>query len=116
MTDLHSKLSYSDAAAADPTGGMVMDLETREEQLRTLAERAGIDWKGRMKGLPDDPHVRVAALATLLGIEPIEAWRTDSPTKTLASEARKRKAASEKYAKEERELLKSFDVELGEET
>jgi hypothetical protein len=92
-----------------------MDLGTREKQLRALAEQGGIDWKGRLKGIPDDPRVRVAALATLLGIDPMEAWKSDRPTKTLGAEARKRYAASEKYAKEERELLKSLDVEGGEE-
>jgi hypothetical protein len=92
-----------------------MDLKTREEQLRALAEQSGIDWKGRLKDVPDDPRVRVAALATLLGVDPIEASRSDRPTKTLGAEARKRKAASEKYAEEERKLLESLDVDLGEE-
>jgi hypothetical protein len=92
-----------------------MDLKTREEQLRALAEQGGIDWKGRLKELPDDQRLRVAALATLLGIDPIEAWKSDRPTRTLGAEARKRRAASEKYAHEERELRKSLDVELGEE-
>lgn len=92
-----------------------MDLKTREEQLRALAEQGGIDWKGRLKDVPDDPRVRVAALATLVGVDPIEAWRSDRPTKTLGADARKRKAASEKYAEEEGKLLESLDVDLGEE-
>jgi hypothetical protein len=91
-----------------------MDLSTREEQLRTLAEKGGVDWERPMKGLPNDPRLRVAALATLLGIDAIEAWKSDRPISTLADEARKRKAATEKYAREAREHLeKSWDVEPG---
>jgi len=91
-----------------------MDLSTREKQLRTLAEKRGVDWKRLMKGLPDDPRLRVAALATLLGIDAIEAWKSDRPISTLADEARKRKAATEKYAREAREHLEtSWYVELG---
>jgi hypothetical protein len=80
-----------------------MDLRTREKQLRALAEHGGVDWKGPMKELPDDLPLRVAALATLLGIDAIEAWKSDRPLSTLAAEARKRKTATEKHAREARE-------------
>jgi hypothetical protein len=92
-----------------------MDLKTREEQLRALAEQARVEWERQLKELPNDPRVRVAGLATLLGIDAIEALNSDRPTRTLGAEARKRKAASEKYAREQRELLRSLDVDLGEE-
>jgi hypothetical protein len=80
-----------------------MNLRTREKQLRALAEHVGVDWRGPMKELPDDLPLRVAALATLLGIDAIEAWKSDRPISTLAAEARKRKAATEKHAREARE-------------
>ena len=41
----------------------------RRKALIERAERAGVDWKKALANIPDDVRARVAALATLLGID-----------------------------------------------
>jgi hypothetical protein len=43
-------------------------LAERQRVLIQLAERAGINWKRLLANVPDDDRARVAALATLLGM------------------------------------------------
>jgi hypothetical protein len=88
-----------------------MDLKVREEELRALASENAIDWKERLETLPDDPRLRIAALATLLRIDPMEALRGDTPTKKLVAESRERTQASEKFDRQEREFLKSLGLD-----
>jgi hypothetical protein len=56
--------------------------------------------------------MRIAALATLLRIDPMEALKSDRSVKALGAEARKRERASEKSERDLRKLLKSFDLDL----
>jgi hypothetical protein len=79
-----------------------MDLEAQRDQLEALAKAQGIDL-GPVDKLPDDPRLKIAGLATLLGIDPMVALRGTVPVKRLASEARKQERARAKYEKEEQE-------------
>jgi len=90
-----------------------VDLEARNEQLHALAEAQGIDL-GPIAQLPDDPRLRIAALATLLKIDPMAAIRGDVPVRRLAAEARKRERALEQYTGEERKRLKDLGAEIEE--
>lgn len=86
-----------------------MDLSQREKQFRALAKERGVP----NPKLPDDPRLRIAALATLVRIDPMEALKSDHSVKALGAEARKRERASEKSEQDLRKVLKSFDLDLG---
>lgn len=92
-----------------------MDLAARESELRALAIKRSVDWEERLSSLPDDPRLRIAALATLLRINPIEALRADRPTKTLDTEARRRQRARQDYDRQERNFLQGLGLELKDE-
>jgi hypothetical protein len=85
-----------------------VDLSQREKQFRALAKERRVP----SPKLPDDPRMRIAALATLLRIDPMEALKSDRSVKALGAEARKRERASEKSERDLRKLLKSFDLDL----
>jgi hypothetical protein len=90
-----------------------VDLGAQIEQLHALAEAQEIDL-GSVAELPDDPRLRIAALATLLEIDPMAALRGDVPVRRLAADARKRARALEQYEREERKRLKDLGAEIGE--
>jgi hypothetical protein len=89
-----------------------MDLEARRDQLQSLAEAQKIDL-APVNELPDDPRLRIAAIATLLSIDPMEALRGTTPVKKLVSEARKRERAAERFEHEELKRLTQVGIEPG---
>ena len=91
-----------------------MDLMAREEQLQGLARDRGLDWEGPLSDLPNDPRLRIAALATLLRIDPMEVLRTEVPVKRLEGDARKRQRANDEFERKERKFLKGAGLEIGE--
>jgi hypothetical protein len=90
-----------------------MNLAAREKELRALAKERGVDWKERAKDLPDDPRLRIAALAMLLRIDPMEALRADGPAKTLEAEARKKQRAGEEYQRDQLKFLRDHGLDVG---
>jgi hypothetical protein len=62
-------------------------LVERRAELVSLAERRGADWRPLVEGLPDEDRVMVAALATLLGIDVVQAINSDSSAEELALRA-----------------------------
>jgi hypothetical protein len=89
-----------------------MDLQARQEELQTLASDRGVDWQGRLGGLPDDKRLRIAALATLLNIDPMQALRDEGSIKKLASEARERQRTIETHDKKERKFLHGLGIDV----
>jgi hypothetical protein len=64
-------------------------LAERRAELVSLAERRGVDWQPLVKGLPDEglpdeDGLMVAALATLLGIDVVQAFDPESSAEQLA--------------------------------
>jgi hypothetical protein len=62
-------------------------LAERRAELVSLAERRGVDWQPQVAGFPDEDGVMVAALATLLGIDVLQAFDPESSTEELALRA-----------------------------
>jgi hypothetical protein len=62
-------------------------LEERQKVLIRQAEHAGIDWKTLLAKVPDDDRARVAALATLLGINAHLALMPEISMDELAQQA-----------------------------
>jgi hypothetical protein len=91
----------------------IVDLEAQREQLHALAEARGIDL-APVGELPDDPRLRIAALATLLRIDPMAALRGNVPVRRLAAEARKEERALEQFERQERKLLRDLGAEIEE--
>ena len=78
-----------------------MDLRDRQAELERLVESRGLEWKGRLRDLPDDPRVRVAALATLLGLDAhAAAFRLEVPSDTLAAAGRSDERAIQQYQRD----------------
>ena len=88
-----------------------MDLEAQRDQLQALAEAQGIDL-GPVNALPDDPRLRIAGLATLLGIDPMAALRGTVPVRRLATDARKRERAHAQYEREELRRVRELGIDL----
>jgi hypothetical protein len=63
-------------------------LRDREAELRTRLSQRGGEWERRLAGLPDDPRLQVAALATLLELDAADALRPEMPISTLDDRAR----------------------------
>lgn len=79
------------------------------ERVRELSERAGkrgLDWKSRLKDVPDDPLLRVAALATLLEIDALAAMKSDVELDSLEEEAKAAREAARQGEQEMRVDLK----------
>ena len=73
-----------------------MDLRARLGQLEELAHGRGIAWEGRLHQLPDDPRVRLAGLATLLGLDAHQAaFRPEVPVAALQTGAEDERAREE---------------------
>jgi hypothetical protein len=89
-----------------------MDLEAQRDQLRALAKAQKIDLKP-YASLPADPRMQTLALATLLGIDPMEALRGTTPVKKLVSEARKQQRVDDTFEKEELEQLHELGIKVG---
>ena len=89
-----------------------MDLEARREQLQSVAAARKIDLAPVNK-LPDDPRLRIAAIATLLRIDPMEALRGTTPVKKLVSEARKKERVAERFEQQELRRLTQVGIEPG---
>ena len=89
-----------------------MDLQARQEELQKLASDQGVDWKGPLDSLPDDKRLRIAALATLLNMDPMQALRDEGSIKKLASEARERQRSIETHDKRERKFLRSLGMDV----
>jgi hypothetical protein len=89
-----------------------MDLETQRDRLRALAEAEKVDLKPVAK-LPDDPRLQIAAFATLLGIDPMEAMHNAS-VKKLVADARKQQRASERYLRQELKRLDDLGIPIDE--
>jgi hypothetical protein len=88
-----------------------MDLEAQRDRLQAVAKAQKVDL-APVKELPDDPRLRILALATLLGIDPMAALRGDVPVKRLVSEARKRARAHAKYERQEQRRLRELGIEI----
>jgi hypothetical protein len=88
-----------------------MDLEAQRDQLQSLAKAQKIDLAPVNK-LPDDPRLRIAAIATLLGIDPMAAMRGDLPVKRLVSEARKQEKAQAQYIRQELKRMRELGIEI----
>jgi hypothetical protein len=81
-----------------------MDLRDRQAELERLAKERGIQWQGRLRDLPDDPRVRLAALATLLGLNAhTAAFRSEVPIDTLTAEGGRDDRTIEQYERDVRE-------------
>ena len=89
-----------------------MDLEAQRDQLQALAKAQKIDLKA-YASLPADPRMQTLALATLLGIDPMEALRGTTPVKKLVSEARKQQRADDKFEKDQLEQLRAIGIKIG---
>ena len=92
-----------------------MDLEAREAELRAVAGARGVDWEGRLSGFPDDRRLRIAALATLLEIDPIEALKADTPAERLDADARESQRERAEYERKERKYLRGLGLDVREE-
>jgi hypothetical protein len=88
-----------------------MDLEAQRDQLEALARAQGVDL-GAVNRLPDDPRLKIAGLATLLGIDPMVALRGNVPVKRLATEARKQERARAQYESQELKRLRELGIEI----
>jgi hypothetical protein len=88
-----------------------MDFKAQMDDLHALAEAAGVDLRP-VNELPDDPRMRIAALATLLRVDPILALRGEAPVDELVSGARERERMFEEYRGEEQERLGELGIEI----
>jgi hypothetical protein len=86
-----------------------MDLEAQRDQLQTLAKAQRINLAPVNK-LHDDPRLKIFAIATLLGIDPMAPLRGDVPIKRLVSQARKQERAQAQYIRQELTLLGELGV------
>jgi hypothetical protein len=88
-----------------------MDLEAQRDQLQSLAKAQKIDL-APVNRLPDDPRLRIAAIATLLGIAPVAAMRGDLPVRLLVSGARKQEKAQAQYIRQELRRMREVGIEI----
>jgi hypothetical protein len=59
-------------------------LRARQAELEELARGRGIDWEGPLREFPNDPRLRLAGLATLLGFDAHKAaFRPEVPVAAL---------------------------------
>ena len=78
-----------------------MDLRDRQAELERLVESRRLEWRGRLRDLPDDPRVRVAALATLLGLDAhAAAFKLDVSSDTLVRTGRRDERAIQQYQRD----------------
>jgi hypothetical protein len=89
-----------------------MDLEAQRDQLQSLAEAQKLDL-APVSELPDDPRLRIVAIATLLRIDPMEALRGTTPVKKLVSEGRKREREADRFEHEELKRLAEAGIKPG---
>jgi hypothetical protein len=81
--------------------GAAMDLRDRQAELERLVESRRLEWRGRLRDLPDDPRVRVAALATLLGLDAhAAAFKLDVSSDTLVRTGRRDERAIQQYQRD----------------
>ena len=91
-----------------------MNLELREKELQELADKRGVDWKGPLKKMPSEGRLRIMALATLLGLHPLEALHAEGSLKKREAEAHKRRRVTDAFVRSERKALQGPGPNPGE--
>jgi hypothetical protein len=79
-------------------------LEERATELETRAQKRGHNPEELMRELPTDLRARVAKLATMLGLDALDALREDVTLDQLEEESRARDEASKQVESQMKEL------------